>query len=308
MANIPVSILSKALTPIVGGLGKELGGLIGDQVRFFRWKNAIRILERAKEYANERGVPPSNVPLKFLVPFLEGASLEEGPNTSRLIDMWAMLLVSAIARFDSNQNLYIDVLRKLSSRDARGLQALYDRFSQDNIFCDEGFDPDSWNLGDIDQVRTDLNFFVSKFCLEALTYFTKDGLSMAFSLGQRLERRLSRAIKHLSSRVDIVPVGYSIKFYYADECLNGCSGLLRVKEMQPDSIQACIHLKLFERFEASTSLHDPDDQSKVVRMNMSFICLSSTGFGLMRACCRKPNGTSAPRLSDLQKGKAPRNA
>jgi hypothetical protein len=45
--GLGAKVLSKALVPFVGGAGKELGALVADQLRYVRWKNAVRILERA---------------------------------------------------------------------------------------------------------------------------------------------------------------------------------------------------------------------------------------------------------------------
>lgn len=52
---------------------EELGGLLADQVKFYRFKNQVRILLKAQKFLGEAGVNPRRVPLKTLIP-----SLEEG--------------------------------------------------------------------------------------------------------------------------------------------------------------------------------------------------------------------------------------
>jgi hypothetical protein len=116
LIGLPAKVLGKALVPVVGGAGKELGALIADQLRFIRWKNAVGILHRAAKFARARKVKPHDVPVKFLVPFLEKASLEESGPDKTILDMWAHLLTSAISSYQSRQILYIDVLSKLPAK------------------------------------------------------------------------------------------------------------------------------------------------------------------------------------------------
>jgi hypothetical protein len=65
LIGLPAKVLGKALVPVVGGAGKELGALIADQLRFIRWKNAVGILHRAAKFARARKVKPHDVPVKF---------------------------------------------------------------------------------------------------------------------------------------------------------------------------------------------------------------------------------------------------
>ena len=100
---------------VLGPVG-ELGDFLTERIRFFRWKSAARTIERAKQIANDRGVDPKQVPIKFLVPFLEQCSLED--EDSELSEYWAKLLVDASARFQNKHLLYSDILSRLGSGDA----------------------------------------------------------------------------------------------------------------------------------------------------------------------------------------------
>jgi hypothetical protein len=56
---------------IVGPLA-EIGDLFDDKVRFLRFKSAAKTLNRAAKIAKENGISPKAIPMKFLVPFIEG--------------------------------------------------------------------------------------------------------------------------------------------------------------------------------------------------------------------------------------------
>ena len=75
--SLAAKALTKAIAPLTGGVVKELSGYLGDQVRFLRWKSAVHILKRARLFCDEEKLAPEKIPIKFLVPFLEGASFED---------------------------------------------------------------------------------------------------------------------------------------------------------------------------------------------------------------------------------------
>jgi len=97
---------------------KEAGQLIAEKIRYFRFTNAIRTMQRAKEKLGELHVPVQTVDLKTLVPLLEGASLEEDPE---MVEIWAGLLASAAT---SNQPLvsFVYILREISPIEAKILE------------------------------------------------------------------------------------------------------------------------------------------------------------------------------------------
>lgn len=103
----------------------DASDLLGDKIRFYRWRSAIKTLKRAEEFARANNVAPKEVPLKFLVPFLEKSSLED--ETSPLIDAWARLLVHASQDYDVRFNYYSDMLAKIGPQQARLLQRMRSR-------------------------------------------------------------------------------------------------------------------------------------------------------------------------------------
>lgn len=72
----------------------EGGGAIGDVIRYFRQDMAIRATQRSLQIAETLNIPIKPVPAKFLVDWVEKASLED-PEDNSLTELWAGLLVSA---------------------------------------------------------------------------------------------------------------------------------------------------------------------------------------------------------------------
>ena len=96
MSDSPVPTPSagvlQLLSVILGDSVMEANALIGDQIRFWRWRNQLRILERANDILKQKGISPKKVSPKVLVPLIEAASLEDDPS---LQEMWARLIASA---------------------------------------------------------------------------------------------------------------------------------------------------------------------------------------------------------------------
>ncbi len=68
--------LQEFLTKLFGSDASEVGKLFTNQVQYFRWKDVLNILEQARCELDERQLTTNSVPLKILLPILEGASLE----------------------------------------------------------------------------------------------------------------------------------------------------------------------------------------------------------------------------------------
>ncbi|UJW82550.1 Abi-alpha family protein [Hydrogenophaga sp. SL48] len=91
-----------------------------------RWERQIRMMQRSQDFLKLVGlpVPTRPVPLKLLIPIMQGASLEEDDD---LQDRWAALLVNAAnANFGSEvRRAYVAILEQLNPLDARILDVLY---------------------------------------------------------------------------------------------------------------------------------------------------------------------------------------
>ena len=125
--NLPKLVVEKAeafLTALLGEAVKESGGLIGDKVRYQRFKNQVLILRKSQTLLEEAGLQPRPIPMKTLVPLVESCSLEDDPDIQ---EMWARLLADA-ASSASNAFLHaigVQLLSSISVDDAKLLQLLY---------------------------------------------------------------------------------------------------------------------------------------------------------------------------------------
>lgn len=96
-----VEAMGKALEKASGFAAKlidspleEIGLILQDHLRSFRFRRQISLFLRAQDRLEAAGIEPSTVPLKTIVPLLEGASLEDDPD---LQEHWVGLLASAAA-------------------------------------------------------------------------------------------------------------------------------------------------------------------------------------------------------------------
>lgn len=126
--NIKSSTIEKGLDLAKDFLGKlifpaveEVGLLMGDNIKVWRFKNQIRLLNNVENYVKEKNISTKKVPLKILLPLLENASLEEEP---LLNEMWENLLINYI---DSKQTFCLTVfphiLSNLSTKEVRFIKA-----------------------------------------------------------------------------------------------------------------------------------------------------------------------------------------
>jgi hypothetical protein len=104
----------------------EAFGIIDDKLKYLRWERRVRLMDRATEFMQRRGLtePTRAVPMSTLVPILQLGSMEED---NSLQDLWARLLVNA-ADADSGiivEPAFIGILQNLSSRDAAMLDKIY---------------------------------------------------------------------------------------------------------------------------------------------------------------------------------------
>ncbi len=115
-----LSFTQRLLGPIA-----EASDFLSDKIRFMRWKSAQKTLILAEEMLVEHGIEVKEVPVKFLVPFLEKCSLEE--DESKLTSKWAELLVSAIKDYNHRLICYTDILAKLGAEEVQLLEAMWDK-------------------------------------------------------------------------------------------------------------------------------------------------------------------------------------
>jgi hypothetical protein len=112
----------------------ERRGLKADQIRLQREDILIQIAEKVRKRLEIEGIQPAPVPNKFLVPFLEKASLEEQTD---LVDRWADLLANSVINPDAARPRYIQILSEMAPSDARTLQEMLCGFYSYDPHSDE---------------------------------------------------------------------------------------------------------------------------------------------------------------------------
>jgi hypothetical protein len=78
----------------IAGPLEQLSGIAEDMFKFMRWERQVRLIGRADELLQARGMTSATraVALKIAVPILQAGSLEE---SNELQDLWANMLVNA---------------------------------------------------------------------------------------------------------------------------------------------------------------------------------------------------------------------
>jgi Abortive infection alpha len=117
--------LAGKLTQYLDGTLRAFFGNAEDNMEFRRWENRIKLIDKAAKRLQERGLdgPTREVPVKFALPLLTYATLEED---DELQDIWAQMLANA-ADASSRVELrtaYIDILKDLTAFDIMNLSQL----------------------------------------------------------------------------------------------------------------------------------------------------------------------------------------
>jgi hypothetical protein len=106
---------------LYGPSSNELGEMIADNVRLWRWKRAHRILQKAAEFKKSSSDTNSRIPLKFFLPFIEEASKEDDEELS---DWWARLLSSSAETTVGFDLVCVDILKSMGRTEAEFLLSM----------------------------------------------------------------------------------------------------------------------------------------------------------------------------------------
>lgn len=123
-----LEIAKKYIDKIVDAPLKELGGLLADKVNYWRFKNKINTILKAKKFLEDKGIDPKKALPETVVPLLESSSDTEDDNLS---DMFAGLLASHLSAKSSSvvHPSYAKVLSQLAPSDAYLLRELHKRIT-----------------------------------------------------------------------------------------------------------------------------------------------------------------------------------
>jgi hypothetical protein len=104
------------------------GGIIGDTVAYWRFKNKVNLVLKARAFLEAKGIEPKRLLPKVVAPLLEAGSLEEETDMQ---DRWAALLASAASEPASVPPAFPKILSELSATEARILEWMTDRVQRE---------------------------------------------------------------------------------------------------------------------------------------------------------------------------------
>ncbi len=112
------------LGEISKGATGAVGGLIADQVNYWRFKNKVNLLLKAREFLKHKAIKPEKILPDVFVPLLEDAANTEDETLSK---MFASLLTSHLDPATQNKihPSFAKILAQLSPLDARIIADMY---------------------------------------------------------------------------------------------------------------------------------------------------------------------------------------
>jgi hypothetical protein len=123
-AQLGKPIVQKGCDLIDAALGrpfKVAGGILADEISFWRWKNRLKIAARSRDILDSKKVQVEVLPPSFLLPLLDAAGNVDDPD---LAEMWAQLLAGGSQDDCHRHPAFIETLRWMSGEDARFLKRL----------------------------------------------------------------------------------------------------------------------------------------------------------------------------------------
>ncbi len=115
----------KFIAPLIKGTLEQGIGIFQDKLSYIRWERLNRFIEKSNAEMNRLGIGEiqTPVPLKYMIPLLQGATLEENDD---LQDIWINLLVNSVCSEEIElKRVYIDILERLSPLEAKILNTIY---------------------------------------------------------------------------------------------------------------------------------------------------------------------------------------
>lgn len=123
-----LAIAENFVKKLLGPTIEESGQLIADQIKYVRFKNQVSILLKAQKIMSDKDIKPGSVPLKILVPLLEGAALEDD---TELQNKWANLVANlADPEVTQKNHVFPYILGQISWEEYHALEELYNTEQQ----------------------------------------------------------------------------------------------------------------------------------------------------------------------------------
>lgn len=124
---------------------EEIGGIVGDSIRYLRIKNLVNLFKKTNKIINDNHIKIQSINLKILSPLLDGASLE---NDEDLSERWSSILVKAADPNTSKdiKPVFIDILRTITPVEARILDDIFSLNEKSRVPIEMNYILEEYNL------------------------------------------------------------------------------------------------------------------------------------------------------------------
>jgi hypothetical protein len=122
-ADAAIAPIKDVINRLFGPFADELGGLMADPIRVWRYQRSVKLFEKVARLSAARGIELRAVPLKTILPILENASVEEDEG---LHNRWANLLANSAIDSDHALSFFPDALKRLGPIEAQLLDYVHD--------------------------------------------------------------------------------------------------------------------------------------------------------------------------------------
>jgi hypothetical protein len=112
-----VSDITGLISKVAGPLAEELGLILGDKARAYRFRNAEKIFTRSQRMLQEAGINAQSIPPRLLLPAFQASSVEDN---EVLQELWAALIANAASgnRSDAVLPSFVEVLKQMTPEEA----------------------------------------------------------------------------------------------------------------------------------------------------------------------------------------------
>jgi len=144
--NLPKKVIDGAelfLRKLLGPATTELGLFVGDEIKYRRFKNQVKIFTKAEELLKSKSINPRQINLKIIVPLIEYSSLEE-EEKGQLI--WANVIAN-ISSYETESALNlkcIEVLKEITPNEIVLLDVFYNIFEKEKKETIEKYKDYQW--------------------------------------------------------------------------------------------------------------------------------------------------------------------
>jgi hypothetical protein len=109
---------------LAGPLADEVGQMLGDKAREYRFRNAVKIFQRTEKMLNHAGLSANPIPPRLFLPAIQAASTE---NDETLQELWAALLANASQGRGGTPVLpsFVEVLKEMTPEEARLMKKVW---------------------------------------------------------------------------------------------------------------------------------------------------------------------------------------